>query len=155
MATKNRASPAKATSVRRQGLALELRRAGLSYSEIAVRIGVGKSQAFRLVTAAMTRAHEEIAAQADEHRIEELSRLDGLLQTFYPRAARGDLRACDCVLKIIERRCRLLGLDRSPARTPPFDAPPPAPGVGTVTIYAARLSTQVLHELLDARVRRD
>lgn len=111
----NRTSAAKARSTCRQVAALQLRGAGLSYAAIAARVGVGKTQAFRLITAALAQGRPASATTANEARVEEISRLDGMLVRLYPRAARGDVAAIDRVLKIGERRARLLGLD-APAR---------------------------------------
>lgn len=104
-------SPIRARTIERQKQALELRRMGLGYEAIAAQIGIGKSQAHRLVAAGMDDAREQIAADADVLRAAEVSRLDGMLQGLWPRARKGDVAAVDRVLKIGERRAKLLGLD--------------------------------------------
>ena len=79
-----------------------------------------------------------MAGSSDELLALELSRLDGLLAKVYPMAAQGDLQAVDRVLKICERRARLLGLD-APTRTAlqgGGDAPPLSTVIETrVTFY--------------------
>lgn len=107
----NKTSAAKTRTLEHQAKALELRRAGLGYEAIAAQIGLGKSQAHRLVVAGLADARAQIAASADELRSEELSRLDGMLLGLWPQARKGTLPAVDRVLKIMERRARLLGLD--------------------------------------------
>jgi hypothetical protein len=47
----------------------------------------------------------------DELREIELDRLDRLQRGIWERAKDGDIRAIDAVLRIIDRRARLLGLD--------------------------------------------
>lgn len=94
-----------------QAKALELRRAGLGFEAIADRIGVSKSQAHRYVVAGLESARGTIAAQADELRSEQLSRLDALLESTWFPARKGSLGALDRVLKILERRDKLLGLE--------------------------------------------
>ena len=63
----------------------------------------------------MAKACATIAAEAAElaeHvRTLELQRLDELMVQPYQAACRGDLRAVDAVLKIMDRRAQLLGLD--------------------------------------------
>ncbi|MCW5664033.1 MAG: hypothetical protein KIT35_09380 [Piscinibacter sp.] len=111
MAASNKTSAAAARSLQRQAKAIALRCAGLSYASIATKLGIGRSQAHELVRKGLDDARHQVAAHADELRVLELSRLDGLLAKVYPKAARGDLQAVDRVLKIGERRAKLLGLD--------------------------------------------
>lgn len=111
MASTNRSSAAKALSLQRQQAALELRRAGQGYTEIANRLGIGKSQAHRLVQAGLAETKEQIAAEAGELKAEELSRLDGMLAGLWTDARKGNHGAVDRVLRIMERRAKLLGLD--------------------------------------------
>jgi hypothetical protein len=111
MSASNKTSAAKARTLERQTRALELRRAGLGYEAIAAQIGIGKSQAHRLVVAGLAESKAQIAASADDLRSEEISRLDGMLLGLWPRARKGEVAAVDRVLKIAERRAKLLGLD--------------------------------------------
>ena len=57
------------------------------------------------------RATEEQARAADELRTTELMRLDRLQAAAWAQAAKGDLRAIETMLRVIDRRCRILGLD--------------------------------------------
>jgi hypothetical protein len=107
---------AKARSLELQEKALSLRRSGYSHAGIGNQLGISKTQAHRLVTNGLDVARAQITASADELRSEELSRLDGMLAKIYPMAESGDFAAIDRVLKIGERRARLLGLD-APVRT--------------------------------------
>lgn len=111
MAKSNNTAAAKAVRMQRQQAALELRRSGLGYVEIGNQLGIGKSQAHRLVTAALKEAAEQINAEADELRAEEISRLDGMLRGLWPDARKGNVGAVDRVLRIMERRAKMLGLD--------------------------------------------
>lgn len=132
----NRTAAAKVRSLSHQGAALALRCAGLSFAAIGTRIGVCKAQAFKLVRKGLEETRLQIAGSADTLRSEELARLDGMLQKVYPRAARGDLAAVDRVLKIGERRARLLGLD-APTRTAleGTEGAPPISTEAKVTFY--------------------
>lgn len=144
-------SPVKARTVENQAKALELRRAGLGFEAIGAQLGLKKSQAHRLVVAGLAEARAQISASADDLRSEELSRLDGMLMGLWPRARKGEVVAVDRVLKIGERRAKLLGLE-APVRieTTGRDGAPIEVS-STVSIDPAKLSTQTLRELLDAR----
>lgn len=111
MAIKNETSSALSRKLEHQRQALELRRAGLGYEAIGAKIGLGKSQAHRLVVAALAEARAQVTANVDDLRSEELSRLDAMLTGLWPSARNGAGAAVDRVLKIMERRARLLGLD--------------------------------------------
>jgi hypothetical protein len=144
--TTNAARAARGLEHQRQ--ALELRRAGLGYEAIGAQLGLGKSQAHRLVKRALEEARAQVTANADELRSEELSRLDGMLQGLWPRARKGEVTAVDRVLKIAERRAKLLGLD-APEKRELFGkgGTPLVPGA----LDPTGLSTQTLQELLAAR----
>ena len=57
------------------------------------------------------------ADAVEQHRILELQRLDALQVGLWERAEAGDVKAVMAVLRIIEQRSRLLGLDK-PEATP-------------------------------------
>jgi len=106
-------SPRIAVALENKVKALELRRAGHGFREIAAKLDISVGRSHQLVTEALEDARTQVAAHTDELRSEELSRLDGMLQRLYPlaTAATPDLQAVDRVLKCMERRARLLGLD--------------------------------------------
>lgn len=111
MAATNRNSAAKARKLENQGKALELRRMGLGYSEIAQRIGCSLSTAHGYVDKAMAESRAQVDADAAVLKAEELSRMDAMLRGLWPDARKGHHGAVDRVLKIMERRAKLLGLD--------------------------------------------
>ncbi len=132
----NTTNAARARKLKHQELALELRRAGHSYDAIGRKIGLSRSRAHALVQLGMEEARQQIVASADDLRAEELSRLDGMLAKIYPKAGKGDVAAIDRVLKIGERRARLLGLD-APVRTAleGTEGAPPVSHEAKVTFY--------------------
>jgi hypothetical protein len=96
-------------AVDKQLQALKLRQAGISYEEIARRVGYrSASGAYQAVKSAMKKTLRE---PADEIRQIELSRLDTALFAIWSDVKRGNLFAIDRFLKLSERRSRLLGLD--------------------------------------------
>lgn len=93
--------------------ALELRRAGLSYRQIADEVGwLAESSAFRAVDRALTRT---LLEPSEKVRRMECERLDDWLLKLAPAIERGEARSIEVALKVAERRAKLLGLD-APAR---------------------------------------
>ena len=101
----------------RRAKAVELAVQGRSYDFIANEIGVSsRGNAWRIVQKAL---RDRVVAGVNELRDVELARLDALQATAWPRAATGDLASIDVILRIMDKRARLLGLhavlDTSPA----------------------------------------
>jgi len=89
--------------------ALELRKAGADYEAIARQVGYASgSGAFKAIQAALK---DVVREPAEEVRTIELERLDRIMLGLWKQATSGDARAVDRVLKIMERRAKLLGLD--------------------------------------------
>jgi hypothetical protein len=98
----------------REAHALALRRAGVDYPTIARKVGFANAGgAWKAVHRGLQRTLR--TAGSEEVRTLEVERLDQLQMGLWPDAIRGDVRAIDCVLRVMERRARLLGLD-SPVR---------------------------------------
>ena len=151
MSTRTKTSPATLRGLKNREAAIDLRRAGWPFERIGEKLGISKQAAHKLVSSAIESARAQLSAASDDLLAEEVLRLDGLLQKIYPRAAKGELAAVDRVLKIMERRAKLLGLE-APVRieaTGPNGAPIEVSS--TVSIDPTRLSTRTLQELLDAR----
>jgi hypothetical protein len=91
--------------------ALALRRAGLGFREIGEQLGVPTSTAYDAVMGALRDAIEHRREAAEEVRQLEIERLDALLAAIWPKAGDGRLPQLDRVIRIMERRARLLGLD--------------------------------------------
>jgi hypothetical protein len=97
------------TSVEKQRMALEARKAGATYEAIARKVGYkGISSAEYAVKTALKRMIQE---PAEEVRQMELARLDSMLLGLWEKATRGDYQAIDRALKIMARRAAYLGLD--------------------------------------------
>ena len=92
----------------RRAEALAMRAAGHTFDVIGERLGVTRQAAQQLVARAVAALPVE---SLDAVRQLESERLDGLLAAVWPSAESGDVRAVDRVLRIMERRARLLGLD--------------------------------------------
>ena len=105
----SKTNPRLIKSKERQAQALELRKAGATYRQIAEQLGYRSPQAaHKSVTSALKKLVEE---PAKELRKMELERLDGMFIVMYRQAKQGILGAVDRCLRIMERRSKMLGLD--------------------------------------------
>jgi hypothetical protein len=91
--------------------AVRLRIAGETFRRIADTLGVTTGRAHQLVDEAM---RETVQEPAEDLRQLELARLDMMMPAVMEKARRGRLRSVYTMLRIMERRARLLGLDASP-----------------------------------------
>lgn len=95
--------------IERERQVLELRLLGLPWEQIAKRVGFASAgAAYNAYSRALVRTLRE---PAEEVRTQELERLDRMMARFYDNALRGDVQSATTVLRIMERRSRLLGLD--------------------------------------------
>jgi AraC-like DNA-binding protein len=100
--------------------ALKLRCRGWRIPEIAEQLGVSEHQVARDLRRALDGLDRLDHYRARQARLLDLERLDGLLQTFYPRATAGEPTAAHLVLAVLRRRAELLGYDAAPGED---DAP--------------------------------
>ena len=96
--------------------ALELRKNGLTYEAIAQELGISLQYAHKTVSQALAALEKANAEEARHVRTLELERLETLFLKAFTRARKGDLGAIDRVLRIMERKAKLLGLD-APSRS--------------------------------------
>ena len=93
----------------REERVLELRKAGLSLNEIAKDVGyTNPSSAQAALNRVLRRA---IAPNVELLRDTEGERLDALQFGLWPKAMNGDSRAAEVIVKVMERRAKLFGLD--------------------------------------------
>lgn len=116
--------------------ALELRRAGATYQDIADHLGYATAQgAYLAYQRALKRTLTD--AGSEEVREMELDRLDRLQRAVWAKAVAGEYPAVDRVLKIMAQRAQYLGL-YAPAKMQVeavvYDA-------GTIEYEVARLRT--------------
>lgn len=92
----------------RMNQALNLRKAGATLDQISTACGYGsRSSAHKAIKRAMAELPRE---NAEDLRELEAARLDELLMSYWQRAKK-DTNAAHLVLRIMERRARLFGLD--------------------------------------------
>lgn len=107
--SESKTSENRIAAAERQRQALELRKAGLGYQAIADKLGYsGPSGAYQSIRAALRAIVKE---PAEEVLALELQRLDDMLAGLWLKARQGDTLKVDRVLKIMQRRAELLGLD--------------------------------------------
>jgi predicted DNA-binding protein (UPF0251 family) len=117
-------------ALEREVEAVRLRKQGLSYDEIAARIGITQGTVFAAVHRALNKLAEECKETTEEIRAIELQRLDAMQAPLNDRATSGqDDDAVHAVLKIMEHRAKLCGL----AVKPPEDKEKPLTPSGPVT----------------------
>lgn len=96
---------------------LELRRAGVTFDEIAHRLQfANKGSACKAYHRALERAESIDRGDLSGTVRLELDRLERLQAGLWTKASRGDLGAVDRVLAISKRRAQLLGLDVAKGR---------------------------------------
>lgn len=96
-----------------QAKALEMRRQGYLLREIGEKLGIDSSTASKLIQAALKEIVREPAEQVLHY---ELERLDAMFVKAYERASDREKPfnkdAVDTCIKVMERRAKLLGLDK-------------------------------------------
>lgn len=96
----------------RQTKAVALRLAGLDFVNIAEQLGyTNRAAASMDVEKAISARIEDGTRSIDELREIELLRLDRLQAAAWAKALTGEHKSIELVMKIIDRRCKLLGLD--------------------------------------------
>lgn len=93
----------------KQRLCLDMRRAGVRSDVIAERLAVSKATVNRWIKDALDSA---VAERADDVLRLELERLDEMQVGHWRSARKGDVKATATVLRIMERRARLLRLEQ-------------------------------------------
>lgn len=92
--------------------ALELRRAGGTYRDIATAMGISLRTAYEYVNSELLMLRELTVEDAEAVRDLELSRCDAMLAGLWRTGAtKGDPASVMSALKVMERRAKLLGLD--------------------------------------------
>lgn len=107
-------------SLRADELALQafsLRLKGYDFQRIADEMGLDhRAAAYRYVDREVKRRREELAEAADKVIEQELARLDEMVSFLRPHVERGSDKHIDKMLRVMERRAKLLGLD-APTRS--------------------------------------
>ncbi len=104
----------RAATAERRTRAISMRLAGVDYETIARQLGYSdRSAACKDVSRALEQRTKEQQQSADALRTAEIMRLDRLQAGLWTAAAAGDPRSVETVIKVIDRRVKLLGLDQA------------------------------------------
>ena len=95
---------------------MRLRLAGLTHRQIGAQLGVAPSSAYKRIRHALNEVNDRIGEDTTDLRTLEACRLDELLNALWDGPSAAIEKAIDRVLRIMERRAKLLGLD-APVRT--------------------------------------
>jgi hypothetical protein len=106
----------------RRGYVFQLRKGGMTYRQIADAVidkfgidnlpkGWDERYAYTDIKRELDHLHQDIADSAAEIIELETQRLDAMLTVLWPQVAKGNQGAVDRVLRIMDRRAKLLGLD--------------------------------------------
>lgn len=99
-------------------LAYEMRREGKSWYAIGKALGITESSARNGVSRAMTEAAAYVSTGSKQELLTmECERLDAMQAAIWGPAMAGSTRAIESILRIIQTRAKLLGLDSIPDTT--------------------------------------
>lgn len=100
----------------RRTQAMEMRIRGLSYNEIAARLGISVATAYYDVQRSLVSLGKYNTHLTEQVREVELARLDLATQALMPGVVEGKLGPIEVMLKVMARRAALLGLDADTAK---------------------------------------
>ena len=100
----------------RRARAVELRLAGYSLKQIGAELGVTFQAVAKMINKELSELRDVAEKDAEILREVEVARLDAMLKAKWPEVEIGNDAAIDRVLRIMERRAKLLGLD-APTRS--------------------------------------
>ncbi|WP_270886539.1 hypothetical protein [Pedococcus sp. 5OH_020] len=99
----------RALAAARRARAIELRTQGRTYESIATELGyANRGTVCHIVSDALATHETEAISQL---RLQETRRLDAVQAALWENAMAGDVAAALAILRIVEARCRLLGLE--------------------------------------------
>jgi len=91
---------------------------GVPLRLIADRVGLDVSRVWRIKEACLNEVSKVVEGRAKHIRALELSRLDRIMRGLWKAVDEGDPESGRTLLKVMERRARLLGLDLQPEAAP-------------------------------------
>lgn len=89
----------------------ELRRRGMNYDQIAKVTGLSRSRVRNLVLKEVRFLNKKLQEETSAAKRMELERLDAVQEALWAKVEKGDSRAAEVVLKVMDQRAKLLGLN--------------------------------------------
>lgn len=119
----HRTAEAEAERDRRRARVVDMRVKGKTFQAIADELGyASRDAAWRDWRRALELARSEADMDLSEARAFELARLDAVDRLAWEQAEAGELKALEILLKISDRRAKMLGLDQPVKHTVSFEA---------------------------------
>lgn len=115
-----RTDPNAITVVERRLAAVQMRLKGFSYRQIGEALGVSPQAASGLVRRELDRHIKITSEEVERMRQLDAARLDAMLLAFWDRAMDGELKAAQIILKVLDQREKLFGLN-DPAKLESID----------------------------------
>lgn len=101
-----------AQTAERRAQAIQLRLSGMDWETIAQQLGyANRAAACKDVSRALEASREAARKAGEDLRALELARLDRMQAALWARVLKGDTKAADTVLRLMQRRARLAGLE--------------------------------------------
>ncbi|MCQ9378820.1 hypothetical protein [Methyloversatilis sp. XJ19-49] len=135
-------SKSKATRAARESEVFEMRKGGATFEKIGAALGVTAQRAHQIFERKLLEVRTKTGQTAEQLRALEMQRLDDLQSFLWEKARKGNATAIDRILKIMERRARLEGLD-APQRIG-LGGDPDAPPIKQETRSAAEFTDDEL-----------
>jgi len=101
----------KATRAERENIVFEMRKSGATFEKIGAALGVSAQRVHQIFERKLLEVRSKTGQTAEQLRALEMQRLDDLQSFLWDKAKKGNATAIDRILKIMERRARLEGLD--------------------------------------------
>jgi len=95
----------------RRAQALALRKEGRTLAEIGSALSITPQGVHKIFSRVMADLNSQAREAAENMRDLESGRIDALWAALWPRGIGGDEKAIGMLIRLSERRCRLLGLD--------------------------------------------
>jgi DNA-binding CsgD family transcriptional regulator len=106
----------KALTAERESKAIELRKAGASYEQIGLVLGISHEGARKAVLRVLARLEALTIEEAETLRAIQLLRINDMRRAIWAQARSGHLASIDRVIRLDEREARLTGIE-APDRT--------------------------------------
>jgi DNA-binding CsgD family transcriptional regulator len=148
----------------RERAALQMRKAGATYEQIAQALHIAPMTAYYAVGRALRRITEGYREDAEDIKALELDRLDAMQLILWAQmqavtsTPEQVLRAVEGLLRVMDRRARYLGIDKSLPAQPRDDIDQPnkafepiIKGATTEELYQLRMIVQTIRDRLAER----
>lgn len=148
MPTTSKTASKRVVAADRRAKILELRKAGWTLAEIGKEMHIHPTRVHALLKDILKKLNDKMVDELQETITIEESRIDELLKAVWPKAKDGDVKATEMVLRLMERRARLRGLDRvEPSQRVKFDQTSDAELLEQARLFGFNLSDELSRQL--------